>query len=207
MSAYAILHGLYDVLQLLGRGSIKGTMKMHRTAKSSHRMYESSQMRIFFIAAALCSFAALANPATAAPGASPCRGGKTQYQPDDRKAVWTNDVDCNQIIFSKTTVQIGKDAGSTGLDTYAHYNQGLPEGSGVFVVLLTAEGVPLGSIWFGRLKAADCTNETLNRTADPATAPPGFGLFEFDDPDRLRKAASVELFFWHGSYPEGFTKC
>ena len=166
-------------------------------------------MRIFFIAVALCGFGALANPATASPHAFPCRGGKTQYRPGEG-ALWTNDINCDQIIFSKTTVQIGKDAGSTRLDTYARYNQGLPEGSGVFVVLLTAEGVPLGSIWFGRLKAADCTNETLNRTADPTTAPSQMGLFDFDDPDdldRLSKAASVAMFFWHGSYPEGFTKC
>ena len=170
-------------------------------------------MRIFFIAVALCGFAALANQATArSAGAVSCRGGKTQYQPGEPgKAVWTNEVDCGQIIiFSNTTVQIGKDAGSTRLDTYARYNQQLPEGSGVFVVLLTADGFPLGPIWFGGLKAADCASGTLNRTADPATAPPGFGPFDFDDTDRLRRAASVELSFWDGShpdYPEGVTKC
>jgi len=169
-------------------------------------------MRFFFIAVALCGFAALANPATALPG--DCQGNETQYQQGERKAVWTSDVDCagkmENTIFSNTTVQIGKDAGSTRLDTYARYNQQLPEGSGVFVVLLTADGFPLGPIWFGGLKAADCASGTLNRTADPATAPPGFGPFDFDDTDRLRRAASVELSFWDGShpdYPEGVTKC
>jgi len=177
---------------------------MHRTAKSSHRMYGSSQIRIFFIAVALCGFGALANPATAAPGAVSCRGGKTQYQPGEG-ALWTNDIDCYEVIFSphpKTTVRIGKDAGTTWLNTYARYKRKLPKGSGFFVTFFTADSFPLGSIWFGDLKAADCTNETLNRSGDPAKAPPQMHLLDFDD---LHKAKSVELFLWTGS--NDFTEC
>ena len=175
---------------------------MHRTAKSSHRMYGSSQIRIFFIAVTLCGFGTLANPATAAPGAFPCRGNKTQYQPD-QGALWTNDIDCDSVIFAPTTrVQIGKDAGSTRITTSARYEKKLPAGSGLFVVFLTADNFPLGSIWFGGLKAADCTNETLNRTGNPASAPPQMRLLDFDD---LHRAKSVQLFLWTGS--DDYTKC